>query len=76
MMKIAHIKKNLQEKHHLKISSIRSEDDLSYEKHGEKFQIPQLDGAQYANISSPQKSSNQRKQPETTTAYENYPVTP
>ena len=29
-MKIAHIKKNLQEKHHLKISSIRSEDDLSY----------------------------------------------
>jgi hypothetical protein len=35
MMKIAHIKNILQEKHHLQISSIRSEDDLSYEKHGE-----------------------------------------
>ncbi len=35
MMKTALIKKNLQEKHHLKISSIRSEDDLSYQKHEE-----------------------------------------
>jgi hypothetical protein len=35
MMKIAPLKKNLQEKHHLKISSIRSEDDLSYEMHEE-----------------------------------------
>jgi hypothetical protein len=35
-----------------------------------------VDGAQYENISSPQKSSDQRKQPETTTVCENYPVTP
>jgi hypothetical protein len=35
LMNIALIKKNLHEKHHLKISSISSEDDLSYQKHRE-----------------------------------------
>ncbi len=35
LTKIALIKKNLQEKHHLEISSIRNEDDLSYQKRGE-----------------------------------------
>ncbi len=41
-----------------------------------KFQFSPLDGAQYANISSPQKSNDQRKQTETTTVYRNYPFTP
>ncbi len=37
LMKVALIKKNQQEKkqHHLKISPIRNEDDLSHQKHGE-----------------------------------------
>ena len=68
MMKIAHIKKNLQEKHHLKISSIRSEDDLSY-KNKEKFQISPLDDTRRANISSIRNISNQGKQNKATSAY-------
>jgi hypothetical protein len=40
LMKIALITKNLQEKkHHLKISSIHSEDDLSYQKREESSKI-------------------------------------
>jgi len=39
MMKLALIKTNLQEKHHLKISSIHSEDDLSYQKREESSKI-------------------------------------
>ncbi len=34
-------------KHHLEISSIHNEDDLSHQKREEKFQISPLDGAQY-----------------------------
>ena len=41
-----------------------------------QFQISPLDGAQYANNSSPQKSNDQRKQTKTTTVYRNYPFTP
>jgi hypothetical protein len=39
LMKIALITKNLQKKHHLKISSIHSEDDLSYQKREESSKI-------------------------------------
>ncbi len=38
-MKVAIIKKNLQEKHHLEISSICNEDDLSHQKRGKSSKI-------------------------------------
>ncbi len=69
MMKLALIKTNLQKEHHLKTSSIRSKDDLSYQQRGEKFQISPLDDTGRANISLIRNISNQRKQNKATSAY-------